>query len=150
MKKYKVLFNKLESIILMFCIVCVFCLIISQGFFRKDTDPVFLNYNQLEQENGSESNMGKEFGYVILKIDNVEFSDIAVLINGESKYKFEENTEIKLKVHNNDIIGLDSSMYGKSTKIKIVGISKNVIFPKLNTEVITNSSLDVLGTVILN
>ncbi|MGF7057058.1 hypothetical protein [Brassicibacter mesophilus] len=150
MKKYKVLFNKLESIILMFCIVCVFCLIISQGFFRKDTDPVFLNYNQLEQEIGSESNMGKEFGYVILKIDNVEFADIAVLINGESKYKFEENTEIKLKVHNNDIIGLDSSMYGKSTKIKIVGISKNVIFPKLNTEVITNSSLDVLGTVILN
>ncbi len=146
MKKYKVFINKIESIILLFCILCISLLVLFQGFFKKDSSAVFLTFNQLDYEHDNEN----EIGYIIFKTDNSDFSNVAIIVNGKDKYIFGKKEEVKVKVHNNDIIEIDASMYNEQVIIKISGISKNVVFPELSSEILTNSRLEIVGRVILN
>jgi len=88
-----------------------------------------------------------EKGIIILKNMNSEFSEISVLVNGEYVTDFNENDEVEISVYNNDIVEIDGTKYSNKVNIKVIGISKNIIIPELNSMVTTSQSIEILGRV---
>ncbi len=72
--------------------------------------------------------------------------DIKILLNGEPIGEF-YNDEVKIYVRNNDIIEIDGTKYDDQLKVKVIGVSKNVETPKLDTTVITFQSIEILSRV---
>ena len=134
----------------MFALYVFFSLIIFHGVLKEDSNPVFEKYNYLELKDDYEPDIGNNVGYIIIKLENERFLDTIILINGSKKYKFDDKLEVKLEVHNNDVIEIDGSMYNEKYKLKIVGVSKNIMNPKLDTVIVLNKGIEVVGTVILN
>ncbi|SDY85965.1 hypothetical protein SAMN05660462_01085 [Proteiniborus ethanoligenes] len=144
MKNMKSILDKIESIILGLCVLGVFIFIVQLGFMESTDITTFIN--TYEEDEGSSMNI-KEAGYVVVKKETNDFEKLKIIINGKDKYKFSKNNEVQLKVYDGDIIEVDSSMYDKEVEIKIVGISKNVQFPKLEEKIITKNSIDLISWV---
>ncbi|MCG4586141.1 hypothetical protein L0P56_11635, partial [Anaerosalibacter bizertensis] len=72
---------------------------------------------------------------------------IKVLVNGEVVSDFLKKDEIEINVSNNDLIEIDGTRYMEKNTIKVIGISKNIESPKLNTTVSTSQSIEILGKV---
>ena len=144
MKNMKSILDKIESIILGLCVLGVFIFIVQLGFMESTDITTFIN--TYEKDEGSSMNI-KEAGYVVVKKETNDFEKLKIIINGKDKYKFSKNNEVQLKVYDGDIIEVDSSMYDKEVEIKIVGISKNVQFPKLEEKIITKNSIDLISWV---
>jgi len=142
-------FNKIESFILKLCIVSVLVLVGLQGFITNNELAVFFNQPESNLEIGIDDLKSKENGIILLSIEGKDFEDVEILKNGEVIDKFGKNDEIKLKVYNNDLIEVNGTKYSNSIKVKVVGVSKNVQLPKLNSVVNTSQSIEILGMVIL-
>jgi len=142
-------FNKIESFILKLCIVSVLVLVGLQGFITNNELAVFLNQPESNLEIGLDDLKSKEKGIILLSIEGKDFEDVEILKNGEVIDKFGKNNEIKLTVYNNDLIEVNGTKYSDSIKVKVVGVSKNVQLPKLNSVVNTSQSIEILGMVIL-
>jgi len=142
-------FNKIESFILKLCIVSVLVLVGLQGFITNNELAVFLNQPESNLEIDLDDLKSKEKGIILLSIEGKDFEDVEILKNGEVIDKFGKNNEIKLTVYNNDLIEVNGTKYSDSIKVKVVGVSKNVQLPKLNSVVNTSQSIEILGMVIL-
>lgn len=142
------LFKKIESIILTFAIIGLISLIgiqfinikdeniISTTKFNNDIKYISLNkFNELEN------------GVIILKLEDNSQENISILINGEKKGDFSKKDEIEINVSNNDLIEIDGTKYMDKATVKLIGISKNIESPKLDTIVSTSQSIEILGNV---
>ena len=139
MKDFKSVINKIESIILGLSILGVFFLIIQIGFIKDMEMAVF--YEDYEYVADKETNKNKEAGYIILKSNNIKTSKIIVTINGKGKHKFNKENELTLKVFDGDVVEVHSDLENDNFKVKVVGISKNIIKPKLNEEISVENSI---------
>ncbi len=138
-------FNRIESLLLKVCIISLISVLVFQ-VFSANADLIVFNSNKKLNSVGYK-NIQK--GIIILKIiDNTSnYDDIDVLINGNNYGKFDKNGEIKLFVYNNDII----EVYSNSLiKIKIVGVSKNIASPKLDTIINMKHNIELVGKVIIS
>lgn len=139
MKDFKSIINKIESIILGLCVLGVLFLVIQIGFIKDMDMAVF--YEDYNYVTDKETNKDKEVGYVILKSSSNETSKITVTINGKNKYRFNKENEVTLKVFDGDLIEIHSTLENDNFKIKVVGVSKNIIKPKLNEELSAENSI---------
>ena len=87
-----------------------------------------------------------EKGVIELKIYDSKFENLEVMINGETITKFHNNIA-KLEVYNNDLIEINGVMYNEKIKIKVVGVSSNLKFPKLNTVIYSSNNIEILDKV---
>lgn len=142
MKDFKRFFNKLESIVLGLSIIGVFFLILQLGFMKNMEMPTF--YEDYEYDTGKESEKNKEVGYIVLKKNDGEIEDSFCKVNGKGKYKFDEKNELMLKVMDGDTIEIFDTKYNENAKIKVVGISKNIMEPKLNDILTINEGIKTL------
>lgn len=139
--------NKIEKLLFLFFILCFVLLLIVQFLnYSSDYDSYtysMLNDNKLLAFNDEKTD---EKGMIILKNMTPNHGDIKILLNGEPIDEFYDD-EIKIYVRNNDIIEVDGTKYNNPLKVKVVGISKNVETPKLDTTVVTFRSIEILSRV---
>ena len=142
------LFKKIESIILTFAIIGLISLICIQFINIKDENIISttkfsndIKYISLNKFNELEN------GVIILKLEDNSQENISILINGEKKGDFSKKDEIEINVSNNDLIEIDGTKYMDKATVKLIGISKNIESPKLDTIVSTSQSIEILGNV---
>lgn len=145
MLKSKKIFNRVESIVLKLIILGLLLTILYQFTHNNNISSAFSQ--NLTHFNDYTIDKGK----VILKLDNSDkYKNVKVLINGKELSDFKKSNEVKITVNNNDIIEINGGMYNENITVKVVGLTKNIQSPKLDTCVITNSNIEILGKVILN
>lgn len=145
MLKSKNIFNKVEAIVLKLIILGLLITIFYQFIHNNNISSAFSQ--NLAHYNDYTIDKGK----VILKLENSDkYKNVKVLVNGEELSDFKKSNEVKITVNNNDIIEINSGMYNENIKVTVVGLTKNIQSPKLDTYVITNSNIEILGKVILN
>lgn len=142
------LFKKIELFILTLAIMSLIVLVCIQFINIKDDNII----NTTKFNDGIKyvplNNMKEmDSGILILKLIDSEQEDIKVLVNGEVVSNFLKKDEIEINVSNNDLIEIDGTRYMEKNTIKVIGISKNIESPKLNTTVSTSQSIEILGKV---
>ncbi|HHV27712.1 hypothetical protein FYJ27_04105 [Anaerosalibacter bizertensis] len=142
------LFKKIELFILTLAIMSLIVLVCIQFINIKDDNII----NTTKFNDGIKyvplNNMKEmDSGILILKLIDSEQEDIKVLVNGEVVSDFLKKDEIEINVSNNDLIEIDGTRYMEKNTIKVIGISKNIESPKLNTTVSTSQSIEILGKV---
>ncbi|WP_352417876.1 hypothetical protein [Proteiniborus sp.] len=135
----KRIFDKIESIILVLSIIGVLFFVIQLGFIADIEMPVFYDHYEIEIDNNYTKN--EEVGYIIIKKNSTDFSKLKVNINGRGKYKFDDNSELTIKVYDGDMIEVDGTMYDDEIEIKVVGISKNIKEPRLNQKLVIKEGI---------
>lgn len=146
----KKVFNKAESFMVKLCILCLIIVIGMQVFIKNNDLQVFFdnqNHNVFNHVNNS-----KDKGILILKLENQnysDFKDVEILKNGKIEANFSKGSEVTINVYNNDLIEINGAKYHENLEVKIVGVSKNIELPTLNTTVHTSKSIEILGKVIL-
>lgn len=143
------LFHVIEIIILTFTIICMLFLVFIQITLPKDllTIPVISKYNNDTKYMPISKLNVNEKGIVVIKLLNSNLENVEILINGDVVNNFRHSDEISIEVYNNDLIEIDGTKYIDRVKVKIVGISKNLELPKLDTVVETSQSIEMLGRV---
>ncbi|WP_425448661.1 hypothetical protein [Dethiothermospora halolimnae] len=141
MNKYNFIFKKFESILLKICLVSIILLISFQFISNKNTISVFFDNQQYGIKETTEK------GKLIIKLLNDRYKDVEILKNGKVIGDFSENDEVEFFVSSDDIIEVNGSKYLDKIGVKIVGVSKNIELPKLNSKVITSKSIEVIGKV---
>lgn len=143
----KTAFNVFEKLISLLLIISFSFLLIVQiinyrselsintSIFSKDSYAYLLNSENVEK------------GMIVLKNMNNKHKDIDVLVNGEYVADFKEKDEVEITVYHNDIIEIDGTKYNNKINIKVVGISKNINSPELDTIITTSQSIEILGRV---
>ena len=144
MSKYRQISKVLENSLLKFCILSILTLFVVQ-FFKLDKEVTVF----LEQDMGNKimETSDEEVGYLIFKRSKGNFNDVEIIINNENKYKFNEKDEITLKIHEEDLIEVNGSMYNDNIDISIIGVTKNIDKPMLNSKLTTRGNIQTFGTV---
>lgn len=146
----KKVFNKAESFMVKLCILCLIIVIGMQLFIKNNDLQVF--FDNQNQNVSNHVNNSKEEGILILKLENQNYSDfkyVEILKNGKIEANFSKGSEVTINVYNNDLIEINGAKYHQNLEVKIVGVSKNIELPTLNTTVHTSKSIEILGKVIL-
>lgn len=145
----KSFFNKIESLLLKLSLISIIILIGLQVFIVNNEISVFSKMANIE--GNTIGDLGKiESGLVVLSIEEEQkFKETEVLVNGEVIDKFNGRKEVTIEVYNNDIVEINGGRYSEKVKVKVVGISKNIESPKLNTIVTTDRSIEILGKVVI-
>jgi len=86
-------------------------------------------------------------GIVVLSLIDKEYRQTEILVNGEPIDDFSENDELKIQVYENDLIEIDGTKYTNNVRLKVVGVSSNIEYPKLDTIISTSQSIEILGKV---
>lgn len=142
------LFKKIELFILTLTIMSLIVLVCIQFINIKDDNIInTTKFNDGIKYVPLNSIKEMDSGILILKLLNKEEEDIKVLVNGEIVSDFSKKNEIEVNVSNNDLIEIDGTKYMEKNTVKIIGISKNIKSPKLNTTVSTSQSIEILGKV---
>ncbi|MBU5437595.1 hypothetical protein KQI42_06230 [Tissierella sp. MSJ-40] len=137
------MFKVTEKLILLISLVSLVLLLFIQ----------FINYDDNTSINTSYTSkflppsQDMERAVVILKLKDSEFKDTKVLLNGDPIDSFEKNDEISLEVYENDIIEIDGTKYQENIVVTVVGISSNLEYPNLDSEISTFQSIEILGRV---
>ena len=137
------MFKVTEKLILLISLVSLALLLFIQ----------FINYDDNASINASYTSkflppsQDMERAVVILKLKDSEFKDTKVLLNGDFIDSFEKKDEISLEVYENDIIEIDGTRYQKNIVVTVVGISSNLEYPNLDSEISTFQSIEILGRV---
>lgn len=148
MKGYRSLFNKIESILLSICLICIVVLIgLQLVISNNDLSTYIAGVDNLEKE--LNKSVSDDIGVIILKLEDTKYNGVEVLINGEVFKNFKGVEELRLNVYNNDVIEINGTKYDNSVTVKVDGISKNIMKPELNTVATTNKTIELLGKVIL-
>ncbi len=148
MRDYKKAFIRIESLLLKSCIICILILIGLQMIISHNDLSVFIE-KSISNENTFNNSNYSEKGVIILKILDEKYEGVEVLINGEDVGNFSKSNELTLNVYSNDLIEINGTKYLDKIKVKVVGISKNIKFPKLNSVVTTSKNIEILGKVII-
>ena len=144
------LFNKMEKFVLFLSIVFFAFTILIQVLNLKGEDSIFTSQFTNKAKFISINNINEEQkGTLIIKLLDEEYDDVKILVNGDTVSDFSKNNEIELSVFNNDLIEVDGSKYIDNIRVKVVGISKNIESPSLNTSATTNQSIEIIGKVVL-
>lgn len=142
----KAAFNILEKVLLLLLVLSFSFLIFIQFFNFNDYNSIntsLFDENDLATYYDEHSNKG----IIMLKNMDINYNDVSVLVNGEYVCDFITDDEVEIYVHNNDIVEIDGTKYNNKVYVKIVGISKNIVNPKLDTVVSTSQSIEILGKV---
>ena len=137
------MFKVTEKLILLISLVSLALLLFIQ----------FINYDDNTSINTSYTSkflppsQDMERAVVILKLKDSEFKDTKVLLNGDLIDSFEKKDEISLEVYENDIIEIDGTKYQENIVVTVVGISSNLEYPNLDSEISTFQSIEILGRV---
>lgn len=142
------LFKKIELFILILAIMSLIFLVCIQFINIKDDNIInttkfndgikYVSLNDIKE---------MDSGILVLKLIDNEQEDIKVLINGEEVSDFSKKDEIEISVSNKDLVEIDGTRYIEKNTIKVIGVSKNIESPKLNTTVSTSQSIEILGKV---
>lgn len=142
------LFKKIELFILTLAIMSLIFLVCIQFINIKDDNIInttkfndgikYVSLNDIKE---------MDSGILVLKLIDNEQEDIKVLINGEEVSDFSKKDEIEISVSNKDLVEIDGTRYIEKNTIKVIGVSKNIESPKLNTTVSTSQSIEILGKV---
>ncbi|MBE6082038.1 hypothetical protein EQM13_09015 [Acidilutibacter cellobiosedens] len=144
------LFNKMEKFVLFLSIVFFAFTILIQVLNLKGEDSIFTSQFTNKAKFISINDINEEQkGTLIIKLLDEEYDDVKILVNGDTVSDFSKNNEIELSVFNNDLIEVDGSKYIDNIRVKVVGISKNIESPSLNTSATTNQSIEIIGKVVL-
>ncbi|SCL82575.1 hypothetical protein [Sporanaerobacter sp. PP17-6a] len=144
------LFNKMEKFVLFLSIVFFAFTILIQVLNLKGEDSIFTSQFTNKAKFISINDINEEQkGTLIIKLLDEEYYDVKILVNGDTVSDFSKNNEIELSVFNNDLIEVDGSKYIDNIRVKVVGISKNIESPSLNTSATTNQSIEIIGKVVL-
>ncbi len=144
------LFNKVEKFVLFLSIVFFAFTIFIQVLNLKGKDSIFTSQFTNKAKFISINDIDEEQkGTLIIKLLDEEYDDVKILVNGNTVSDFSKNNEIELSVFNNDLIEVDGSKYIDNIRVKVVGISKNIESPSLNTSATTNQSIEIIGKVVL-
>ncbi len=147
---YMDLFNKMEKFVLFLSIVFFAFTILIQVLNLKGEDSIFTSQFTNKAKFISINDINEEQkGTLIIKLLDEEYDDVKILVNGDTVSDFSKNNEIELSVFNNDLIEVDGSKYIDNIRVKVVGISKNIESPSLNTSATTNQSIEIIGKVVL-
>lgn len=147
---YMDLFNKMEKFVLFLSIVFFAFTILIQVLNLKGEDSIFTSQFTNKAKFISINDINEEQkGTLIIKLLDEEYYDVKILVNGDTVSDFSKNNEIELSVFNNDLIEVDGSKYIDNIRVKVVGISKNIESPSLNTSATTNQSIEIIGKVVL-
>ncbi|MTI70238.1 MAG: hypothetical protein FH751_08305 [Firmicutes bacterium] len=145
MYKLKLLFNKIESLILILCLFLIVTIFMLQGFVKTNN----LETISYKAKNQSLLNTYMKKGVIKLELqNNQEYEEIKVLVNGEVTGNFKDK-QITIEVYNNDIIEIKNTSYNENLKVKICKTSDNIKFPKTNSIYNIKGSLDILSRVII-
>lgn len=141
------LFNKIESIILTLSIISLITLVCIQFINVKDENVMStLGYNsELRFLPLNEKQFDK--GIVVVSLVDKQYKQTEILVNGESIDDFSENDELQIQVYDNDLIEIDGTKYTNNVKVKVIGVSSNIEYPKLDTIISTSQSIEILGKV---
>ncbi|MBW4828771.1 MAG: hypothetical protein KZY61_13550 [Clostridiaceae bacterium] len=142
------LFKKIELFILTLAIMSLIFLVCIQFINIKDDNIInttkfndgikYVSLNDIKE---------MDSGILVLKLIDNKQEDIKVLINGEEVSDFSKKDEIEISVSNKDLVEIDGTRYIEKNTIKVIGVSKNIESPKLNTTVSTSQSIEILGKV---
>lgn len=150
MSKYKRFSKILENSLLNFCILSL-VLLIGVQFFKLDGETVVFSNQEISNQEISkqmvEMYRGENVGHIILKRPGNKYKNIKVIVNNKDKYTFDEKNEAVIQVYENDIIDIDGTMYNEDIDITVVGITKNVVSPSLDSVITTKGSLETLESV---
>ncbi|MTI67792.1 MAG: hypothetical protein FH753_14500 [Firmicutes bacterium] len=145
MYKLKLLFNKIESLILLLCLFLIVTIFMLQGFVKTNN----LEAISYKAKNQNLLNTYMKKGVIKLKLqNNKEYEEVEVLVNGEVAGNFKDK-QITIEVYNNDIIEINSTEYNKNLKVKILKTSDNIKLPKINSIYNIKGTLDILSRVII-
>lgn len=139
MKSIRKILDRIETIILGLSILGVFFFIIQLGFIKDMEVPAF--YYGDEYSTVDTVTEKSEPGYIVLKKSTDKFKDVHIIVNGDKNYKFNEDNEITLKVFDRDVISVDCTMYENEIEIIVVGISKNIVKPRLNDRIVVKNEI---------
>ncbi len=137
------MFKVTEKLILLISLVSLALLLFIQ-FINYD-DNISINTSYTSKFLPPSQDM--ERAVVILKLKDSEFKDTKVLLNGDIIDSFEKKDEISLEVYENDIIEIDGTKYQENIVVTVVGISSNLEYPNLDSEISTFQSIEILGRV---
>lgn len=141
------LFNKIESIVLILSIISLVTLVCIQFINIKDENVMStVGYNsELRFLPLNEKQFDK--GIVVVSLVDKQYKQTEILVNGESIDDFSENDELQIQVYDNDLIEIDGTKYTNNVKVKVIGVSSNIEYPKLDTIISTSQSIEILGKV---
>jgi hypothetical protein len=140
----------MEKFVLFLSIVFFAFTILIQVLNLKGEDSIFTSQFTNKAKFISINDINEEQkGTLIIKLLDEEYDDVKILVNGDTVSDFSKNNEIELSVFNNDLIEVDGSKYIDNIRVKVVGISKNIESPSLNTSATTNQSIEIIGKVVL-
>lgn len=141
------LFRRIESFILMIAVISLLLLIVIQIGNEKNLKVISTaQFDEIRKVSISDlKNFDK--GIIVLELENKDLTNVEILVNGEKVNDFSKKDEIAIKVYNNDLIEIDGTKYVDAVKIKVVGISKNIEYPVLNTVINTSQSIEILSKV---
>lgn len=148
MKDFKRFLNKIESIVLALSIVGVIFLIMQLGFIKNMEMPTF--YEEYEYNEINEIKNENGVGYIVLQKNTDENRKLPIKVNGKGNYKFDSKNELMLKVSDGSVIEIYNNVHDEEIEIKVVGVSKNVVEPKLNEIFRTNEGIKISFKVKLN
>ncbi|SHI00814.1 hypothetical protein [Sporanaerobacter acetigenes] len=141
------LFNKIESIILTLSIISLITLVCIQFINIKDENVMStVGYNsELRFLPLNEKQFDK--GIVVVSLVDKQYKQTEILVNGESIDDFSGSDELQIQVYDNDLIEIDGTKYTNNVKVKVIGVSSNIEYPKLDTIISTSQSIEILGKV---
>lgn len=141
------LFNKIESIILTLSIISLITLVCIQFINIKDENVMStVGYNsELRFLSLNEKQFDK--GIVVVSLVDKQYKQTEILVNGESIDDFSGSDELQIQVYDNDLIEIDGTKYTNNVKVKVIGVSSNIEYPKLDTIISTSQSIEILGKV---
>lgn len=148
MDRFRLLFNRIESILLKICFISILLLIGLQIFINGSEFAVFLQSDRGMDRIPLEGSRNK--GIIILEVDGKDDSKyLEVLVNGEVVKRFNNNEEVTIEVYNNDLIEINGAKCRESVRVRVTGVSKNISLPKLNTTVKVAQSIEILSKVVI-
>lgn len=141
------LFNKIESIILTLSIISLITLVCIQFINIKDENVMStVGYNsELRFLPLNEKQFDK--GIVVVSLVDKQYKQTEILVNGESIDDFSGSDELQIQVYDNDLVEIDGTKYTNNVKVKVIGVSSNIEYPKLDTIISTSQSIEILGKV---
>lgn len=145
----KSIFNYFEKTLILLSILSLLLLLAIQyiNYTGEDTILTYINNKDSKFFPIANSVDSYDKGIIILKNMTPNYNNVEVLVNGEYKGDFIKNNELKITVYNNDLIEIDGTRYNNQLKIKVIGVSNNIVLPKLDTVVITSQSIEILSNV---
>ncbi|WP_416197955.1 MAG: DUF2807 domain-containing protein [Sporanaerobacter sp.] len=141
------LFNKIESIIFTLSIISLLTLVCIQFINVKDENIMSTAGYNSEIKFLPLNDKQFDKGIVVLSLIDKEYRQTEILVNGEPIDDFSENDELKIQVYENDLIEIDGTKYTNNVRLKVVGVSSNIEYPKLDTIISTSQSIEILGKV---